>query len=131
MKKQALAQIIILALLVQSCVAYQNTSVSMNQAVDQGRVKVVSKEGNKQRLQEIIKKEDQFYGVLNRDITIPIDSASIEAVYKYDRGKSTGQTLGLIAGVTLGLGVLLGFSLVKALNNIDPHITLDKSPFDY
>ena len=41
MKKQILAQIVTVALLAQSCVAYHRTSVPINQAANQGRVQIV------------------------------------------------------------------------------------------
>ena len=80
-------------------------------------------EGNKTLLRSVEEKDGQYYGVLLKgNILVPLDSASVAAIYMYDQKKSRTQTVALVTGVTLGvvLGlVMLGiYSLANAVVDI-------------
>ena len=132
MKKQTIAQILLITILAQSCVAYKNTAISLDQAIDQGRVKVISKEGRKTRLQSISKENGNYYGVLPKEnVVFPLESTSLVAIYKYDQKKSRIQTAVLIGGITLGLAFILGVSVANSIKNTELDIDMSGVYWDW
>ena len=106
MKKQ-IAIFILVNILLQSCVVYQNTSVPINQAVDLGKAKLITTTGNELLIKNIEKVDSTYYGDLGT-YTISIPPGEVEAIYLYDK-KITNkrQLIGLGVGVVVFTGTFL------------------------
>ena len=77
MKKQAIYGIVLAALLLQSCVAYQSTSVSINEAYNKGNVRVHTTSGEKLKFQNIELQDSTFYGMTeNNRVKLEINKIS-------------------------------------------------------
>ena len=87
MKKRTIAYVLTLLILCQSCVAYQKTSVSLNEAQNQGWVKVKNSYGNRFEFKNIYIEDSVYYG-LHRPVDIRLDSGSISGIYLQDKKKS-------------------------------------------
>lgn len=94
----------------QSCVGYQGTSVSMEQAArEQKRTKVLSSSKKKHYYEKIVFEEGQFYGIkkLNKNkVKIPLDTNEINEVYIQSKSKSSWMTIAVIAIPVIALVVL-------------------------
>jgi hypothetical protein len=82
----------------QSCIVYQKTSVTLNQAIDQGNAQVVTKAGKELEFKEIILKDNIYYGINRRSeiSNIKLDSAYIASIYLKNNGKSIAATALLV-----------------------------------
>ena len=113
--KKSISIFLLAAILFQSCVAYQKTSVSINEATDSGRAKVVDELGT-HKYKSIELSDGFYYGLNNLDtltIKTPIDIDKITAIYLKDIKKSKNRTIGLIVGLglgTLGLIILIAWA---------------------
>ena len=92
MKKQSISIVLLATILLQSCVAYQKTSVSLDSAVDKGKVKVVKTSGNEFRFKNIYIKNNIYYGDAKTQ-EIRIDTTQIKNIYLKDRKKSNKRTV--------------------------------------
>ena len=103
--KKSVSILLLVSLLFQSCVVYQKTSVSFNEAIDNGNVKVVDALGTHKY--KSIELSDSIYYGFSKDINndekkTPIDTAAITAVYLKDIKKSKKSRTGLYIGLGLG-----------------------------
>ena len=124
MKKQPISIALLVTILLQSCVAYQNTSVSANEAHNRGKVKVKSNRGISYEFSNIEMRDSIYYGV-NEEVNIPLVPSQISGIYLKDNGKSKTQTAIFWVSFTvlLVVGSLLLLvaglkELEKDLNNI-------------
>ena len=85
----------------QSCVGYQSTSISLEQAAkEQKRTKIRTSSNNKYYYEKIVLEEGQFYGIkkLNKNmVKIPLDTNEINDVYLQSKSKSSWMTIVAIA----------------------------------
>ena len=108
-------------ILLQSCVAYQKTPVSLKEAENMGKAKVVfTSDSTKKWLtseqilypKNIISKEDAYF-IEKGKHSVPLDTAAVQSVYLKDVKKSKRQT---IAAIILPVVLIpVGFILFLAL----------------
>ncbi len=108
MKKKSISFVLLAVILLQSCVAYQKTSVSLDSAVDKGKVKVVKTSGNEFRFKNIYIKNNIYYGDAKTQ-EIRIDTTQIKNIYLKDRKKSNKRT------VLLALSPLIVYATYAAI----------------
>ena len=99
-------------LLTQSCTVYQKTSISLEQATNQGKVQVVTTEGREIKFKNIVIENDMYYGVGNQPelSNVLLKSASIESIFLQNRTKSIVISALLISPIA----VLLIYSLANS-----------------
>lgn len=90
--KKSLSLVLLATILLQSCVAYQKTSVSLEQAYNKGKVKLVDMHGNKHTIQNIEMKDSIYYAFIKEKRTILYES-QISSIYLVDKKKSKTQTI--------------------------------------
>lgn len=80
MKKLAIYILLLATLVLQSCVAYQSTSVSVNEAYNKGNVRVHTTSGEKIKFQNIELMDTTYYGVTENN-KVKLDPTKISAVF--------------------------------------------------
>ena len=118
--KKSVSILLLAALLFQSCVVYQKTSVSISEATDSGKVMVVDDLGT-HKYKSIELNNGFYYGLNTPDtltIKMPIYVDKITAIYLKDIKKSKKRTKGLVVGLAFGsVGlVFLGAYIAWVLN---------------
>lgn len=113
MKKQTTAFVLLVTILLQSCVAYQNTSMSIDEAQNKGPVRVTSTHGNDIKFRNIQAKDGIYYGVNGKKVT-PIDPAQIISIHLKDIKKSKTQTAILATLLTVSFVALALAAVVAA-----------------
>ena len=97
-------------ILLQGCVAYQNTAVSLEQAVqEQKPVKVNTIPNETYYFKQIGFEDGQFYGlkkVKGETVKIPIDNNEVYKVFLHSKRKSTWTTVAVIAVPVITLAIL-------------------------
>lgn len=108
-------------ILFQSCVGYQGTSVSLEQAArEQKRTKIRSSSKKKHYYEKIVFEEGQFYGIkkLNKNrVKIPLDTNEIDDVYIQSKSKSAWMTIAVIAIPVIAFGFLVIDEMKNSLND--------------
>lgn len=95
-------------ILLQSCVVYQNVSVSIDEAYNKGKVKLITTTGKKIMINNIEKTDTTYYGDLGTyKLRIPADE--VEAIYLYDKKESNKRSF-IVMGVSVG--VLIGIWII-------------------
>ena len=102
--KKSISIFLLATILLQSCVAYQKTSVSLNEAQNQGKIKVATTYGTLMEFKNIYQKDSIYYGVAGTQ-EIRLDTTQVSAVYLQDIQESKKQTR--IVWVSVGIGTLL------------------------
>ena len=101
----------------QSCVAYQSSSVTLEEAVrEQKRTKINTISRVKYYYEQIVFEEGQFYGLkrLNKNmVKIPLDTKEINDVFIQSKSKSAWMTVAAIAIPLIALTILA----IDELNN--------------
>ena len=113
MKKQTIAIVLLVTILLQSCVAYQNTSMSIDEAQNKGPVRVTSTQGDNIKFRNIQAKDGAYYGVNGNRIT-QIDPAQIISIHLKDFKKSKTQTAILATFLTVSVLALVIVAVVAA-----------------
>ena len=107
-------------ILLQGCVAYQNTAVTLEQAAQEQKPTKVNTITNKTYyFKQIVFEEDQFYGlkkVKGEMVKMPVDTNETYKVFVQDKNKSTWATVAVIAVPIITL-VIIG---VVAANSVSP-----------
>ena len=98
--------------LLQSCVAYQNTPVSLLQAEEsKKRVKMKTSSNETYTFKQIILEEGQFYGLKKEKrelVKIAIYDAGTNEVFLHSKSKSTWITLTVIVVPLIVVRILAG-----------------------
>lgn len=113
-------------ILLQSCVAYQNISVPINEAQNRGNVKVISKTGEIFKYQNITNLNDSVYFGVKSGTLTKLDPLQIISVHLKDREKSNMLTTflaisltGLVVVIIIGALVASGtITIVNGINSI-------------
>ena len=99
-----------LLILLQSCVAYKSTSVSLEEAVKlEKKAKIETKGYEILKFQKIVSEEGKYYGVKKikgEKVKILIDSTGIKKVMLHDKTLSTVLTIALPIGIILGSALI-------------------------
>ncbi len=108
-------------MMLQSCVAYQSTPVSLEVAASEvKRTKIITTSKKKYYYKRITFEEGQFYGFekLNGNmVKIPIDSNEIVNVYIQSKSKSTWATIAIIVIPLFALSILAVVETNKSFEN--------------
>lgn len=78
--KKSVSFVLLVAILLQSCATYQKKAVSINQASEKGKVKVVTNNGKRVIFNNIINEGGNYYGIYNYN-RIPIDTIRTTSFY--------------------------------------------------
>ena len=117
--KKIIPSLIFTLFLLQGCVVYQKTPVSVEDAVDKGKVKLITEQGQKIKYKKIIQRDSIYYGydlkkLKNVDgefewteITYRLMEIEIESVHIQDKKKSTNRTILLALGLIPGVYILV------------------------
>tara|TARA_R110002096_G_scaffold431988_1_gene647981 strand:+ start:214 stop:609 length:396 start_codon:yes stop_codon:yes gene_type:complete len=104
--------------LLQSCVAYQKTPVSLRQAEQsKKRVKMKTSANQTYYFKQIVSEEEQFYGLIKEKrelVKVTISDYGNNEVFLYSKSKSTWKTIGTI---TVPVIVVLLIAGISARNN--------------
>ena len=73
-------QITFISLSLISCSAYQKTSVSAEDALNKGKVKVITNSGNEVKLESIVYEDSSLIGI-KKGVKIPINPNQVQGVY--------------------------------------------------
>ena len=105
--------VLLASTLLQSCVFYQQTSVSLDSAVDKGKVKVVNTSGMEFIFKNIYIKDSIYYGVYQSQ-EILIDTTEIKNIYLKDKKKSKKRTALLALSPLIVYGSWIVIVLIAA-----------------
>ncbi len=101
--------------LLQSCIAYQNTPVSLEQAEQsKKRVKLKTSSNQTYNFEQIVLEEEEFYGLKKKrgEITkTAISDALDNKLFLQSKRKSTWATLGVIGVPVIALVIIVRSSL--------------------
>ena len=115
---KTIALFFISIMIFQSCVAYQSTSVSLEQAVqEQAPSKVNTIPNETLYFKQIVFEEGQFYGLKKAKgeiVKIPIDNNDVYKVFLHSKSKSTWATIAVIAVPIIALTFILARSDIGA-----------------
>ena len=106
MKKSTFVFLLI-ALLFQSCVVYQNTSVSLEDAVNKGNAKVINKDGQDYRFTNIEFTDSLYYGIDEKNQAILLHPTIFVYLQDIQQSKKKSRALGLGLGLGIPVVVLL------------------------
>ena len=109
--KKSISIVLLATILLQSCVFYQKTSVSLNEAQNQGWVKVKNSYGNRFEFKNIYIEDSVYYGV-HRPVDIRLDSGSISGIYLQDKKKSTWLTSFAVVAPIILILVIAGLNVI-------------------
>jgi len=106
--------------LLQSCAVYFKESISINQAVEVGAVKVVVKSGREMTFKEVIHNENNYYGKKGKKVW-RIDSTSVTYVYIKDVEKSNKRRFWMqVSSPFILAGVfVLGFIIYANMSTVE------------
>ena len=114
MTKQLMSITLLATILLQSCVAYNSSSTSINQAKNMGKVKVISTFGNNKSYKNIYLKDSLYFG-LRGNKEIRLNPAEISGIYLKDYKKSRTQTNVLVVGLVTALGIVAIVAVVTGM----------------
>lgn len=90
MRNPTIFLLVLTVVLSSSCIAYEKTSVSLDQAVNQRNVKVVTTQGKEIKFTKIILEDNLYYGVSDQHETLDIllNPEAIKSIFLKDKVKS-------------------------------------------
>ena len=118
--KKSISIVLLATILLQSCVAYQKTSVPINEAQDKGPVRVSYTNRKDASFVNIILKDSIYYGISSyKHISEkPLDQVQIDGIYLKDLEKSKVQTIFLAATLTIFLVLFIGAIISITLDGL-------------
>ena len=78
--KKSISVTLLAIILLQSCVVYQSSSVSLNDALNEGKAKVIKKDNTILIVKDITKLEGTYY-MINKGWKIPLEPSDVEYIY--------------------------------------------------
>ena len=121
LKTKTLAFFFLITILLQSCVAYQNTPVSLQQAEQSKKqVKVNTVSNQTYHFKQIVSEGNQFYGLKKKKgevVKIALQDNAYNKVYLHSKRKSTWTTIAAIS-VPVITFVILGSTVTFTAGNI-------------
>jgi len=115
--KKSISFILFATILLQSCVAYQKTSVSLNEAENKGKVKVTTTLGNNLEFFNIDFRDSVYYGDYGKSRDeIALDSAQISSIYLQDIRRSKNQTTITIVSLVIGIPLIVIMGTIASIN---------------
>jgi len=114
--KQSITIVLLVTILLQSCVAYQKTSVSIDEANMTGEVKIMTTKGEKIKLKNIELEEGIYYGFDGKN-EVRLDPDQISSIYLKDHEKSRKQTAWMRVPAYIFLAALAISALISWLED--------------
>ena len=112
--KKAISIVLLATILLQSCVAFHKTSIPLNDAQNQGMVKVTTTYGKQMEFTNLYIKDSIYYGV-TKTMDLRLDESQILEVYLKNKTKSTVQTVfAILVPVVIFSMIILAVGLNKA-----------------
>jgi hypothetical protein len=120
--KRQITIFILVNILLQSCVVYQKSSVSVDDAANKGKVMFENNEGKKIYLNNIIyedganyiNEDGTYYGIWDNNQMVPMNSIDSSDFYLKDIKASSNRTGWAIVGfVIIPLGIIIGMELYE------------------
>lgn len=111
--KKSLSIILLATILLQSCVAYHRTSVSLHDARYLGKVKITTTSGAIVKYKNIEIQDSIYFGIRGKNVT-PLDAGQIATIQLQDITKSKSQTGILVTVITVSILTIVGIILVSA-----------------
>ena len=111
MKFKIISYCILLLILTQSCVIYRSEELGINETVGKGRVKIITKDGEKIKYNYIVLENGKYYGVINLYNPPQIIHKSSIDYIKVINKPVTGVAWG-VSIVAVGFGIFIGVLLL-------------------
>lgn len=99
---------LLLLILFQSCTVYHKTSVSIEEATNQGKVKVVDGTGQEYFYDKIVLKDSIYYGIYHRNPPAVIRHYESKEIYMKDKKKSLRKSIIKPAGISAAAIIIIG-----------------------
>ena len=120
-KRKCVCVFLIFVFLLQSCVAYHKTPVSIEDAVtSNNKVLIITNKDTKLKLKKIELIDGRYYGIMEDEdrkiIKTPLNESNIKTIRVLDKSASTWGTIGIVAGSLLVIVGIIGYS---AMENMD------------
>jgi hypothetical protein len=116
--KKSISIVLLATILLQSCVAYQKTSVSLNEATDRGKVLLIDTHGSAYHLQNIEMEDSVYYGFIAKERTV-LYEAQFSGIYLQDNKRSKTQTVIVVVGLVVIIGVLVVAAFAAMFNELN------------
>jgi hypothetical protein len=107
--------------LLQSCVAYHKTPVSIEDAVtSNNKVLIITNKDTKLKLKKIELIDGRYYGIMEDEdrkiIKTPLNESNIKTIRVLDKSASTWGTIGIVAGSLLVIVGIIGYAAVENMD---------------
>ena len=120
-----IAFMMLIALLTQSCAVYQDASVPIDEAVDMGKVLLITNDGYRYEYKKIVKKDSIYYGYDSHPSAIidalpiraQIDTTEIYSIQLMDKKKTNKKQFLWTAGLLVLGGVAAVLLYYSLMNN--------------
>jgi hypothetical protein len=113
MKNKLTGVLLLTFILFQGCTVYHKTSVSMEEAINQGKVKVVYGFGAEQILDNIVLEDSVYYGVKGGKVT-QLHTEENYKVYIKNKTKSIIKPVVSVLGIA-ALFVIISVALFRGI----------------
>ena len=117
--KKSISLVLLATIIFQSCAVYQKTSLTLDEAKDKGKVRVITSQGDALKFNNIVQKDSMYYGVRKIssdnyygkvDVSMPLYPDLIESIYLKNKGATIVKSvlfLGAAGLVAWGVGMIL------------------------
>ena len=119
MNKRRISTVLLAAILLQSCVAYQTTSVSIKDAQYRGKVKLINARGDIYKFSNVEMSDSIYYGI-NDNGKIRLETDQVSAIYLQDIKKSKTQSIVFVVSeVVIGVFGIIGLGSYLLAKSIE------------
>ena len=107
--KKSVSVTLLAIILLQSCVVYQKTPVSLEKAYERGNAKVILANNKTMEVKNIVKGDTLWYShnIGNTYIKVPVKASDVISVYLKDDKKTKNTRIWVVAGLVAGLGLVV------------------------
>lgn len=111
-KKKSVCGFLIFVFLLQSCTVYQKTPVSISEArATNNKVVITKTDFTKHKFRKIEEIDGHYFGIIEANgnlVKVPISESDIITIQIIDRTASTWGTIGIVAGSSLIVAMIIG-----------------------
>ena len=116
MNKQSISIVLLATILLQSCVIYQKTPVSISESTNKGKVKIVRTNGEKVALKGMVYDNGTYWGLrkgYSKDHRYKIDATQVAEVYIIDKRDSRTASIILAIGIVIAIPLTFWILLME------------------
>ena len=116
MNKQSISIVLLATILLQSCVIYQKTPVSISESTNKGKVKIVRTNGEKVALKGMVYDNGTYWGLrkgYSKDHRYKIDPTQVAEVYIIDKRDSRTASIILAIGIVIAIPLTFWILLME------------------